>query len=61
MSDSHGATKTWGVLAQFPGADELLDAVEHVRDEGYTSLEAYTPFPVDGLDERLHLKRSPMP
>lgn len=53
--------RPWGLLAQFRDADQLLSALDRLRDDGFTSLEAYTPFPVEGLDERLKLKRSPMP
>ncbi len=49
------------MLAQFPDAAELLSAVGQLRDAGFTSIEAYTPFPVEGLGERLQFKHSPMP
>ncbi len=32
-----------------------------VRNDGYASLEAFTPFPVEGLEERMEFNRSPMP
>jgi hypothetical protein len=51
----------WGVLAQFAGSAELLEAIDRARAAGYTSLEAFTPIDVDGLPERLGLKRTPMP
>ena len=54
MSDE-GAGRTgadlYGILAEFRTADELLDAVRAAKRAGYGGLEAYTPFPVEGLDE----------
>jgi hypothetical protein len=41
----------YGVLAEFPTADSLCAAVRHVRARGWTKVEAYTPFPIEGLDE----------
>ena len=32
-----------------------------LAEKGYSSLEAYTPFPVKGLGEELQFKRSPVP
>lgn len=54
-------SETWGVLAQFACADELCSAAERVRLAGFKSLEAFSPFPIEGLDKSLALKRSPMP
>ncbi len=46
------ATDLHGLLAEFAGADALLAAALRARrDEGYAAIEAYSPFPVDGLDE----------
>jgi Protein of unknown function (DUF3341) len=41
------------LLAEFASADALLGAVHKARDEGYTRMDAYTPFPVDGLAEAI--------
>jgi hypothetical protein len=41
------------ILAEFASADALLAAVKKARETGYTQLEAYTPFPVDGLAEAI--------
>ena len=52
---------SWGVLAQFANASELSAAIERVRGDGFTSFDAFTPFPVDEVDECLQLKSTPMP
>lgn len=53
-----GATRVHGVVAEFDSTHKLLEAVRAVRALGYTKLDAYTPFPVHGLDEALGLERS---
>ena len=51
----------YGVVAEFPTPHELIHAVEKTREEGYRRIEAYTPFPVEGLAEALALKRNNVP
>jgi hypothetical protein len=51
----------YGVLAEFPTPHELIHAVEKTREAGYRRIEAYTPFPVEGLSEALALKRNNVP
>jgi hypothetical protein len=51
-----------GLLAQFGSADELVRAVQSAhRDHHYTALEAYSPFPIEGLDEALGPDRNRIP
>jgi hypothetical protein len=50
-----------GLLAEFERPDELLRALARLRERGYRRLDAYTPYPLHGLDEALSLGRSPTP
>jgi hypothetical protein len=50
-----------GCLAQFASVPALLAAVKQLRKDGYTRLEAYTPFAVDGLAEALGPVRNRIP
>jgi hypothetical protein len=50
-----------GCLAQFASVPALLAAVKQLRKDGYTRLEAYTPFAVDGLAEALGPVRNRVP
>jgi hypothetical protein len=50
-----------GCLAQFASVPTLLAAVKQLRMDGYTRLEAYTPFAVDGLAEALGPVRNRIP
>src|SRR5260370_1610265 len=51
----------YGVVAEFKTERELVHAVEKTREAGYRRIEAYTPFPVEGLSEALALKRNNVP
>ncbi len=50
-----------GLLAAFESPEALLAAIERVQQRGLTAVEAYTPYPVAHLPERLNLKRSRIP
>jgi hypothetical protein len=51
----------YGVLGEFPTEHALIEAVHKTREAGYRRIEAYTPFPVEGLYEALALKRNNVP
>lgn len=42
-----------GLLGEFEDDDELLAAARAAHAAGYRNIDAYTPFPVDGLAEAL--------
>ena len=52
----------YGVIAEFVDAQTLLDAANAAREHGYTSLDAYSPFPIHGLHEAIgfHTTRLPL-
>jgi hypothetical protein len=43
----------YGMLAEFEDAHEVVSAARLTRDAGYRKIDAYSPFPVDGLSEAL--------
>ncbi len=47
-----------GCLAEFSSAEDLFAAIRGVRAKDYTRLDAFTPYPVEGLREALGMKRS---
>ena len=64
MANNHesGETKLIGLLGQFDDPDSLMEACEAARvDGGYTRMDAYTPFPVHGIDQALGIKRTILP
>lgn len=51
----------YGCLAEFVDATSLLAAVSQLRIEGYTAVEAYSPYAVDGLADALGPVRNRIP
>src|SRR5260370_25928006 len=51
----------YGVMGEFGTSEELLHAVEKVREAGYRRFDAFAPFPVEGLSEAVGLKRNLVP
>ncbi|EQM73688.1 DUF3341 domain-containing protein [Pseudomonas stutzeri] len=43
----------YGLLADFAHPDAMLDAARAARAAGYRRIEAYSPFPVEGIEEVL--------
>ena len=54
-------TQLVGLLAQFDDPDSLVAACDQCRQSGFTSTDAYTPFPIHGIDPALGIKRSILP
>jgi hypothetical protein len=50
-----------GLLAEFMSADAVLNAARQARLAGYTVLDAYTPYPVEGLAPALGHPRNRVP
>lgn len=50
-----------GLLAEFDSAGSMLLALSELRGRGYQRLDAFTPYPVHGLEQALGLRRSPLP
>jgi len=48
----------YGLMAEFDTPTEIVAAARRAYAEGYRRMDAYTPFPVEGLDEALHLHRT---
>jgi hypothetical protein len=50
----------YGVVGSFNDGPELVEAARAVRELGYTKLDAFTPFPVHGIDDAMAIPRSPL-
>jgi Protein of unknown function (DUF3341) len=48
------------LIAEFGSPDTMIAAARHARDQGFTPLDALSPCPVEGIDETLGLKKSPI-
>jgi hypothetical protein len=49
-----------GILAQYAGPAELLNAAKIVAEAGYSRFDCHSPFPIHGMDDAMRLKRSPL-
>ena len=45
--------KTWGVVAEFASPAAIYNAAKKTTGEGYTKVDAHTPFPIHGIDAAL--------
>jgi hypothetical protein len=48
----------YGVIAEFHEPQALLDAANKTREAGYTSIDAFSPFPIHGLAEAIGFHKS---
>ena len=46
-------TATYGLMAEFDSATDLVAAADRTREAGYKKIDAYSPFPVEGLAEAI--------
>ena len=46
-----------GLLAEFGSEETVLEAAKRAKAEGFRRIDAFTPFPVEGMAEVLKLKR----
>jgi hypothetical protein len=53
--------RVFGLLAEYETAADLYQACERVRDAGYGAWDAYSPFPVHGLERAMGLRASMVP
>lgn len=51
----------YGLMAEFGNADDLLKAAERAYADGYREMDAYTPFPVEGLAEAIGFHKTYVP
>jgi hypothetical protein len=50
-----------GLMAEFDNPTDLVEAANRARLAGYRSMDAYTPFPIEELNDALGLKKNPLP
>lgn len=53
-----GAPMVYGLVAEFDDPDAILSAAHRTYKEGYRQFDAYTPFPIHGLDEAIGFKKN---
>ncbi|MBV9173714.1 MAG: DUF3341 domain-containing protein, partial [Chloroflexi bacterium] len=55
------APRLYGVLAEFDSAQELLEAARAAYAAGYRAMDAYSPFPVEGLSDAIGFRPRAVP
>lgn len=55
------AAPIYGLVAEFEQPEELVQATRRARRAGYLRMDAYTPFPVEGLAEELGFHHTYLP
>ena len=60
MSDAHAHSQPamFGLIAEFKEPEPLVDATKRAYRAGYRSMDAYTPFPVEGLAEAIGFRKN---
>lgn len=51
----------YGLMAEFDNPAALVAAARRAREEGYRQMDAYTPFPVEGLAEAIGFHHTRLP
>jgi hypothetical protein len=55
------ANNAHGAVAYFVSTDEILAAARAARSKGFDQVEAYTPFPIHGMEDALGIPPSIVP
>jgi hypothetical protein len=61
MKAAADGSEVYGLLAEFAAPADVLEATRRAYERGYRMMEAYTPFPVEGLAEALGFHRNRIP
>jgi hypothetical protein len=61
MHVSETVNATYGVMAEFDSAQAIVDATRRTMAAGFTKVEAYTPVPIEELNDIIHKKRTILP
>ncbi len=51
----------YGLMAEFKDPADLVAAARRAREQGYRRMDAYTPFPIEGLAEAIGFHHSRLP
>jgi Protein of unknown function (DUF3341) len=61
MAHAESAPTLHGLMAEFETPTALVAAAEQARLQGYRHMDAYTPIPIEELNEALGIRRTRLP
>jgi Protein of unknown function (DUF3341) len=61
MDAGEPVNATYGVMAEFDSAQGIVEAARRTMAAGFTKVEAYTPVPIEELNDIIHKKRTILP
>jgi hypothetical protein len=61
MAQHETPSALYGLLAEFDSPAALVSAAERARLAGYRKMDAYSPIPIEELNEALDLRRTRLP
>lgn len=61
MHTNEPANPLHGVMAEFDTGQALVDAARRAVAQGFTKIEAYSPVPIEELNDIIHKKRTILP
>jgi hypothetical protein len=62
MAHTHETSQTLhGVMAEFDNGQALVEAARQTMAQGFTRVEAYSPVPIEELNDIIHKKRTVLP
>jgi hypothetical protein len=53
--------RIYGIMAEFDTPQALVDAAKRTHEAGYQKIDAYSPFPIEGLAEEMGFRRNAVP
>jgi len=60
-ASEHPTDALYGVMAEFESAQSLVDAAKKTMARGFTKVEAYSPIPIEELNDIIHKTRTLLP
>lgn len=61
MHEHNNEKKVHGTIAEFDDPDVLMEASRAAYHKGYREMDAYSPFPIHGLDDALGIPETKLP
>jgi hypothetical protein len=61
MREPAAGTHPFGLLAEFGRPERLVEAVRQTRAEGFSSIDAYSPYPIEEMKDAIGFRKNIVP